>query len=496
MKILGVNIVKVRYLLWILLFLETLVLIRNLDATINPFKSEWSRNRLIQQQFNGDEPSYFMFNFSSLHTVLDNYRSLGLPLFIRFYNLFYHGYQFWPFYLFAIYIASIFFLFWALLKFGFDEIVSFIFVSALLGNIETSYGLPWFHLYKNLAYIASEVPSVAFMYISLGFMLLAIRYKNLFIYLVYALSLFFLYQIRPNLTYIAILAPFWAVALYLAQKTFTTSNLKRVFWYFVLTSWVPLLLFGLLRFAVLGQFGFATMTGGTLSGHAVHYLNENNVKKLSGESRLIGEEILRRKRKLTPPCNMTPIPYGRADVEAECFGPNLMVAWQVVIKYQTGKEPLDDPQKNIEAWKHVVTLAPFHMTYYHVSTDKILMRFTSNILRVEWSRYFQWIIDGGMYGLRFLLSDQAMNVFYKLCLLLAVAVQFIIRKEPLNRLQIKRWQRQILAITFVALSNFIVGYILLLLFNYPFDRMFVTITPYMIPALVLWVIPPFWSPSL
>jgi hypothetical protein len=481
---------RIRYL-FVLLVVQTIALVTYLHMTIAPFTTHWSR--LHDGLWNGDEPDYLRFPLgvpwgSSLHAMLDNVRSFGLPLFFRLYTIFFHTtFVYWPHFQFVFYVLSVFFLFWALIKFGFDKILAFIVASLLLWHIDLHEALPWFQFfqfYNNLPFVYTEVLCLSMMNITIGLLLLAIKYNTWKTNSLFAVSLFYLYQVRPNVSYIALLVPFWAVA-------FATIERKKIFVRFFLLSMIPVILFGFVRQLVIGQFGLSTMTGGTLVGHAVQYLNETNIKTLSGESRLIGEDILATKRQLTPPCNATPFTKppiqdeSMQATEARCFGANLMVAWDVAIKHQSGKEPFEEPEKNIEPWKYTGTISPFYFANYHTSTDKLLMKFAKDILKIEWKQYLSWILNGGLYGIQIVMLNVRISLLYWTCILIAVAVQVVFRRRTI-------WQHHVLAFAFMVFTNFVAGYLLLLLFNFPFDRMFVTLVPYILPALVLLAIPPIW----
>jgi hypothetical protein len=473
---------KKGWYLWGLLLLQTILLVVYLNSTMQPFTSRW--DILQSRQFIGDETDYITFPFTSIHAVLDNYRSFGFPWVIRFYNLFFHGYQYWPHFQFVLYILSVYFLFWVLKKSGFDAMLSFLIATFLLWNIYLQDNIPYFQFYRSLPYLNTEVICVCLMNLTIGLLFLAIRYTNWKTNIAFALSLFFLYQVRPNVSYFAVLAPLWAL-------TITTKKKKQTVIRISLLSIVPLIIFALLRMVVVGQFGFSTMTGGTLVGHATQYLNEENVKTLDGESRVIGEEILQRKRQLTPPCNTSPFTKppqkdkSLAETESICFGYNLMTAWDVAIKQESGKEPFTDAANNIEPWKHMVSLAPFYFPNYHMSTDQKLMKFSKDILRLEWKQYLNWLVIGAIYGLQMLLFSQGMILWYWVFIVAAIISQRIFRKNI-------QWRNQTAIFAFIAFSNFAAGYFLLLLFNFPFDRMYLTLTPYLVPAFVLLAVPPLW----
>lgn len=476
--------------MWLVLLLQTIPL------TISVRDQGYFIYRLQNGSYAGDEPSYLLFPFSSLHAILDNYRTVGLPIVIHLYNLFFHDFTFWPHVQYIIYLVSVLFLFWVLLKSGFDKYFSIILVSCLLWNME---------VYTFMQFILTELLCLSFLNITVGLMLLAVNNNKFIILLVFSLSLFFLYQIRPNVSYVAILAPFWAAGFATIRYGFVPSRLKNMFFRFAAVSYIPLLLLAALRFLVLGQFGISTMSGALMAAHSLYYLDEKNVATLMGESRRLGDEFLRWKRSVfyyNLPCNTSPhnesamIGTKMTEIEARCFHPEAIIVMNGIIKHDTGKEPTADATMNFQPWNYPLPLSDFHVQYYHTSMDKKLAEFATDILKTEWKRYFHWLVFGSFYGLtvfaQSVLRDPTMNKFYTECFIMAVIVQVLFCKGIFNKSQSEGWQKQIAAFMFMAITNFIVGYMLLIIINFPFSRMFVTLTPYIFPVLVLSAVPPFW----
>lgn len=440
----------------------------------------------------GDEPSYVLFSFSSLQDILGQHRAFGFPLILKLYNFFSQDYQMWPYFQMFSYFLSILFLYWAFLRFGFDRVLSLVVVSFLIWN-SSVYGM--------FRYILTESLGATFLNFTIGALLFAIGSGTWKSYLALGVSTFTLYQIRPNLAFLPALIPLWAIGLSLVLDGFDPVRIRRVFFRFSALTLVPLLLFCLLRLIVVGQFGVVSITGGMLSGHATHFLNENNIEYLTGDSRKIAEEVLKRKRQLSFPCNLSPfhervIPTeSRYVTEGKCFGPDLMTAWLVAIKYKTGQEPFDDPSKNIEAWKHIQTLAGFYTEFYNLEVERLLMKFSKDILRIEWKQYLCWIVGGSFHGIKNYLS-YVLRKAWIWCIFLffmgVVMTPYLFRTGHLEKVQLDRWNREVLLITMIGVSLFAVGFLPVIIFNYPFSRLLDALSLYLIPALTLWVLPPVW----
>lgn len=80
-----------------------------------------SRGHLTLGFFN-DQPSYLLFDFSSLRNILGGHRTFGLPLLLKLYSIIFNNHEpkfyYWPWVQMLFYFSSIFFLCWAMLKFG------------------------------------------------------------------------------------------------------------------------------------------------------------------------------------------------------------------------------------------------------------------------------------------------------------------------------------------------------------------------------------------
>jgi len=443
-------------------------------------------------QFNGDEPSYTQFSFASLKEILSQHRTFGLPLILKLFYFLFNDYQLWPYFQMLFYFASIFFLYWTFLKFGFSKILTLIVMTCLIWNSTVS------GMFK---YVLTEPLAASFLNFTIGSMFLVLRQNKWKLYLLLGFFTFFLYQIRPGFSFVPVLVPFWALGTFYIMKKSSVSKLRRNFIIFSTITIVPLLLICILRLIVVGQFGVLSSTGGYLSGHATHYLNENNIKYLSGDSRAIAEEILKRKRQLGFPCNLSPflenpIPTkSRYFIEGDlCFGKNLMTAWLVAIKFKTGHEPFSDPSKNIEAWKHVQTLSGF-FTIYNSEIDRLLMKYSKDILILEWKQYSKWIVGGSIHGIIHYLKSiwYRAKIWCIFLIFMGVLVKpYLYRKVHLDKTQIKQWNREVLVITVIGLSLFISGFFIVIIFNFPFNRLLNPLSQYLIPALILWVLPPIW----
>ena len=135
---------------------------------------------------------------------------------------------------------------------------------------------------------------------------------------------------------------------YLSSMVYSSPFGCIFFLCFSAATLLPLLVFCFLRLFMVGQFGVVSFMGVSLAGHATHYLDEDNIELLSGETRTLANEILQRKRKLSHPCNMapfsiSPVPgQSRFITEQHCWGIDFLnTAWLVAIKQKMDVEPWD-----------------------------------------------------------------------------------------------------------------------------------------------------------
>lgn len=473
---------------WELLVIQVIGLILylhrvNIDAGVAQYPA-------LTFQISGDQQSYTNFPLHSFRDAIGYFRTFGIPVFVGIYRILFTTFDFWPYFQFAGYSISIGFLFWAMDKSGFSRIIAFI----------TAFSLLWYMpIYTQMPYIMPEVICNSFLYLVVGMMFLAGKCGKKIIYVFFTMALIFLYQIRPNLSYLVFLIPLWAAVFHwlLISHDFKTS--KQVFLRFCLMSIVPLLLIGCVRMVFTGQYGLSNGGGGNLAGHATHFLRESTLANLNGENKHIAAMILERKRKLSFPCNLSPFtrsPIPGVDVikvQEDCFPFDSMIAGLTVIKYENNREPYEKAEYNIEPWLHTKTLEDFFINNYHISTDNKLMAYSWAVFQVERDQLVGWISREFLFGLRYLFWNR-MHIFFYVFLIAATLVTHVLIPTRIRRKYFyERWIRQLLLISIIAVTNFFVGYFLLLVLTAPSIRYFIPLAPFVLPALLLWTIPPVWK---
>jgi len=436
--------------------------------------------------FRGDELSYINFDWSSLESALGGHRSMGFPLVIQVWKFFSNDYTYWATFQMCAYFLSVLFLFIAVFRNGYHLILGFILATFLI----------WYTpIYYYFRFIITENLAASFLNLTIGMLLFFVRKEKLRYLFLLGLFSFALFQVRSALAYVPALIPLWASFFCWAEKGKSTKRWKRVFLKTSLVTVGPLILFILLRWTVVGHFGVISLNGVLLSGHATQYLDEENIQTLTGESRAVARKILARKRKLSRPCNATPFPenhhrgnFNRYKEEARCFGVNLMTAWMVAIDQLDGDKPFQDPNKNLEAWKHV-PLSPF-FTRYNVHIDNLLMEFSKEIINKEWDQYLRWVVNGTFFGLETYWLQARKALKWKW--VFAAAVLFGILQRLLSKRNVligkmltNRFSREAFAFAGIALTLFLAGFFPIILLNTVIQRFFILHGIYIYPAVVL-----------
>ena len=463
----------------------------------------WFRGSLLYHTGYGDEPSYILFSFSSLKEILDQHRTFGLPLILQCYSIVFPDYELWPTFQLIIFLASILYIYSACLKFKMDKIMSIVFSSALL----------WNGTWLAFRYINSEPIGAAALNFTIGAMFIAFHNQSIKTFVVLLICTFFTYQIRPAFSFLAALIPVWAIIMILIKYNYNFYKLRRAVLFFSSATLLPLLLFCLLRLIMVEQFGVVSLMGADLAGHATHYLNEDNIKKLSGENRILADEILTRKRSMTYPSNIAPfsgqpIPnQSKYVTEWKTWNYMLMTAWLVAIKQKMGVEPFEDPSKNIEAWNHTDpnkyvygknkkagnegTLSGF-FSISNTEIDIMLMDYAKSILEIEWKQYYKWIIFGSYEGIKNYIKNQYNNSAILLIFFSIFWVQISIKTLSINKELLTNWNKDLCILLIIGFTIFIIGFIPTILVAVPNIRYLTANSQFIYPTLLLAVIIPFW----
>ena len=217
--------------------------------------------------FLGDVPSYLLFPLYSLTEAFSSHRTFGFPLLLQGYKLIDHDLTSLPTFLYILYSLTLIFLYRSVLNLGFKPIIALAISLSFLLNASFITGLT--------SLTAATLVSI-FMVLILG-MLFRLHTLSDYIKLsILSILIFLLYQTRPNLAPIIILAPIWLFLLnfYLRGSSFRTSSILG-FTSLLINSFL-LLTFLSIRMLTIGEFGMNSFSGTVLSGQATSYLDGKN----------------------------------------------------------------------------------------------------------------------------------------------------------------------------------------------------------------------------
>lgn len=283
----------------------------------------------------GDVPSYLLFPFFPIEEAFSSHRTFGFSLLLQGYQLLDPNLITLPLALYVVYIASLLFLYFSILKLTRKQIIPFTICIGLLPNSSFLTGLP--------SLTAAVLVSILMVLIfALLFRLYrANDYRSLS---VLTILIMLLYQTRPNLSPILILMPIWLFLMnyYVREISFKTSwsiSSKTL-----ISGLAVLSIFLFTRFIYIGEIGLNSFSGTVLTGQATSYLDSENISRMKGKNKIISQNILERKAQLSPPCNKTKQDLTNDD-RHHCGNIWIMSAWVEAIKFHDKVEPFNEAKK-------------------------------------------------------------------------------------------------------------------------------------------------------
>jgi hypothetical protein len=139
----------------------------------------------------------------------------------------------------------------------------------------------------------------------------------------------------------------------------------------------------------------------------------------------------------------------------------------------------------------MVTLESFFTPLYNAQTDKLLMKYSRDILRIEWRRYVWWLLGGSLYGILLYIKGSFWGWLFILFLAI-FSTQYLLQTGPFGKDLLNYWRKGVLFINMIAISLFVVGYPSLVIATHPFYRGLNILGIYLLPAVTLLLLPPFW----
>ena len=366
----------------------------------------------------GDSLGYVLFKFDSIENILSSYRTFGLPLIINIYNFFFSSYKFWPYFVYFLYCFSISSLFLTLEKAVLDKIINLTICSSFLVN----HGMV-----NGLGFLETETIIQVFMVFILSY---SIRYNFIntkFNLIILVLLIFYTYQIRPNLGILVFLTPFWLFFIgYFFQRNAIKVVLKNSF-LVLFCSLIVLISFISLRYLYTSSVGLAAFGGTVISGQATSYLNQDNIKKLTGNNLILAKKILVKRSELSVPCNKNIFTEEERHVCGNFF---IVSAWLSAIELLNGtKVPAsksEDPAVNKDL--------AYYFPTNNVKIDKLLKDYSFTLLEIEnkkiIKRYLYEIKKSIKFYISFLIQNPQFLLFY--FIFVVFLIDFFLSKKIQN----------------------------------------------------------------
>lgn len=400
----------------------------------------------------GDVPSYLLFPFFPFEEAFSSHRTLGFPLALQSFQQLDSDLSLLPVFLYVLYGSSLIFLFSSLINAGFKPIIAFLLSLSLLVNASFISGL-------NSLAAATQV-SILMVFI-LGMLFRFDGKRNPLKLSILSILIFLLYQTRPNMAPVIILAPLWLFAINFFTKKRNFKSSSKISLLSLSVNFIPLILFLFFRFISVGEIGMNSFSGTILSGQATSYLDEKTITNMEGTPKILANKILERKRQISYPCSKE-----KNDLTNEerhwCGNIFLMVAWLETIKYFDKQEPFNESELNLEPWLHG-NLSTF-FSRNNLIIDNSLKDYSYQIIKLEPSLAFSRMLYEYRFALEYLFAQLFGDLIYVACLIF-LSFSWIIRSiilKNLNLLSISELKESkefylFLIISFVALTYMLQG---------------------------------------
>lgn len=449
----------------------------------------------------GDESGYILFDLSSLTAVFENMRTLGFPIVIRFYELFFNQYDYWPIFHYCIFVIAVVVLLSSMMSAGIPAIVSF----------AMSFGILIMGPNVFLSSICTEPIAMSFVLLAISMMLNFTIKPNLSRGAALLCLSACIWIIRPGFAAFALFLPI----LVLMIKNRTGLPRLGLFALSGFTVSLPLALYVALRFIVVGDIGIAPFSNWLLSGHTAGYLRPYHIPQLPESVRPFALDILERRPLINSNCGAPETPYSvnpgrlgnwlppisRVRFENECFPALYHLAISTALEHNLDKQihvikdghfiPYDPsifsdaplpktlPVRNwpddVNGWM----LQNFERQNISSQTiDRYLGKFNRAVIDLSRPQYNEWRLFSPVIGLKsiaiqvfdnFVITAGLISAF---CMYLAFAYY---RRKDFDRWQdmltyITHSLHRILPIIFYGIFSAFLTVLLTLQFAYIYDR--------------------------
>jgi uncharacterized protein YfeS len=210
------------------------------------------------------------------------------------------------------------------------------------------------------------------------------------------------YQIRPSFIFLIIIPASYAFLYFLKKKYFFFIRI-------ILVSFIPLVIFLTCKFFITKDLGLTPFTGVQLSGHAVFYLDDNTIKKMSNKENIIfAKKIIDKKKKLSYLCNLNrPKNLTKEYVHWQCWNVYLIEAWMEMVRQESGLTPFLDENKNIESWRYMNLDSFFGKIKDNTLMDRKLRSFSVEILNLNKKNHIIWMYESSYLILKLIIGHPA-----------------------------------------------------------------------------------------
>lgn len=358
------------------------------------FLKSSSRWTLTQHR---DSPSYLDLAHAPLLELLTNYRTPGYPLFLKFIQAL-PGDLIWiPVFQLLIHLACVWIFYRGLICAGLGRTLSFLSSSLLIYSpIFSSYG----------SHILTDSLGSSFAIATIGSLFIALKTKTKTHLFLLSFLTFSTCLIRPVYLFLLPL---------IAMVTVAQERTKS--WKAISITLFPFLAYGILRFLIIGQFGFVSFTGQNISGIALQFLNQDTLSALKKEHQDIGRSMIERREKIGELARSgKPIPKHTRLREA--------ILCANSISEKNYRYPLMQA-----CYAHTISRVGrdtlYKLTQDNILVDRILLKMSLDLISSHFYLYLRWLKDSLWSSFQRLASANFVLLFLFILLALEVFSNFL-----------------------------------------------------------------------
>jgi hypothetical protein len=256
--------------------------------------------------------------------------------------------------------------------------------------------------------------------------------------------------------YFIVIPPFVSL-LFLGIK----KNLFKFFFVSV-ASFLPLLLFFLIRLIITGQIGLVSFSGASMSGNGLYFLDKKNIKLISQENKNLASKILDRKLKLSFPCNLSideakELQLTRKNYYANCWNIWHMTSWLETIKNESSIEPfMSNDSRNLEPWLYMNLGNFFTKIKDNNLYDQKLSNLSMEIFKLNKLKVFKKIIISPIDFIKIMYPHIKRLIYLNLIIMIIYLVFNKILNKNKQTLVFNLEAKLVISVLFFQLLNFLI----------------------------------------